>query len=317
MSYGARAPRSGGTPSARKEYVNLYEVGEKGYHSPLTSAQISELFYAGRLRRDSPCRLSGKPQWRTVDEIFPLLKYESASLRPCSSAEHPNPPIFGRREVTFLLAGIFLGGLAIAIYFSRSNQPIFVTPNSPEAPLRATAPLRHPASQAQSSFSPRPVTNKFEVSQRKSSSPDTSELASRPSDRAAEDDRRRSDEARQQREQLQRDQAALSEQLRNQQRASEEARQRAKGTDQIVELDTYQMLPVGSSVVRVKIHDNDVTSFDVWINGSWRREVKKEKGITASGTDETLIYSSGNARLYYVWEISGKLNHCRLRVRDS
>ncbi|MGI9087483.1 MAG: hypothetical protein ACR2HH_07065 [Chthoniobacterales bacterium] len=67
----------------------------------------------------------------------------------------------------------------------------------------------------------------------------------------------------------------------------------------------------------MKIHDNDVTSFDVWINGSWRREVKKEKGITQSGTDETFIYNNGRASLYYVWEISGKLNYCSLRVRNN
>jgi hypothetical protein len=67
----------------------------------------------------------------------------------------------------------------------------------------------------------------------------------------------------------------------------------------------------------VKIHDNDVTSFDVWAGGQWRREVPKQKGITQSGTDETLIYNTGRARLYYVWEQSGKLNHCLLRVRED
>jgi hypothetical protein len=74
---------------------------------------------------------------------------------------------------------------------------------------------------------------------------------------------------------------------------------------------------VGGTGVSVKIHDNDVTSFDVWINGQWRREVPKQKGITQSRTDETLIYDSGRARLYYVWEISGRINHCLLRVRDA
>ena len=67
----------------------------------------------------------------------------------------------------------------------------------------------------------------------------------------------------------------------------------------------------------MKIHENDVTSFDVWINGSHRREVPKQKGITQSRTDETLIYDGGRARLYYVWEPSGKLNHCLLRVRED
>jgi hypothetical protein len=74
---------------------------------------------------------------------------------------------------------------------------------------------------------------------------------------------------------------------------------------------------VGGSPVTVMIHDNDVTSFDVWINGFHRRQVRKEKGITQSRTDETLIYGNGRARLYYVWEISGKVDHCRLRVREE
>jgi hypothetical protein len=74
---------------------------------------------------------------------------------------------------------------------------------------------------------------------------------------------------------------------------------------------------VGGVGVSVKIHDNDVTSFDVWINGSHSREVPKQKGITQSGTDETLIYNTGRARLFYVWEISGTLNSCRLRVRED
>ncbi len=69
-------------------------------------------------------------------------------------------------------------------------------------------------------------------------------------------------------------------------------------------------------MVSVRVLDNDVTSFDVCINGAWHRDVKKEKGLSHSGTDETLIYTDSGASLYYVWEISGELNSCRLRVRD-
>lgn len=93
--------------------------------------------------------------------------------------------------------------------------------------------------------------------------------------------------------------------------------EKARGQDAIIPLDQPCVVNVGGSPVTVKIHDNDVTSFDVWINGSYRREVRKQKGITQSRTDETIIYDSGRARLYYVWELSGKLNHCRLRVRED
>ncbi|HKP02971.1 MAG TPA: hypothetical protein VJU77_06345 [Chthoniobacterales bacterium] len=81
-------------------------------------------------------------------------------------------------------------------------------------------------------------------------------------------------------------------------------------------LDRWQVVNVGGESVSVKIHDNDVTSFDLWINGVRRGEVKKEKGLTGSRTDEILIYNNGRAALYYVWEIS-KLGHCMLRVRDA
>jgi hypothetical protein len=82
-------------------------------------------------------------------------------------------------------------------------------------------------------------------------------------------------------------------------------------------LDHSQAVNVGGISVSVKIHDNDTTSFDVWINGVCHRDVKKEKGVTGSGTDETFIYGNGRGTLYYVWEISGRLDHCLLRVRDA
>lgn len=93
--------------------------------------------------------------------------------------------------------------------------------------------------------------------------------------------------------------------------------QKADGQDLIIPLDQQTIVNVGGISVSVKIHDNDVTSFDIWLNGRWHREVPKQKGITKSRTDETLIYTSGRARLYYVWELSGKLNHCRLRLRED
>ena len=46
-------------------------------------------------------------------------------------------------------------------------------------------------------------------------------------------------------------------------------------------------------------------------------EVEKQEGISHNRTDETLLYQSACASLYYVWEISGKLNHCLLRVREE
>jgi hypothetical protein len=119
------------------------------------------------------------------------------------------------------------------------------------------------------------------------------------------------------REQLQRQQAALAERRRAEiDEASAKARQ-AEGTDVICPLDQTIAVNVGGLSVSVKIHDNDVATFDAWINGRRMREVQKQKGISHSRTDETLLYQSGRASLYYVWEISGELNHCVLRVREE
>ena len=120
-----------------------------------------------------------------------------------------------------------------------------------------------------------------------------------------------------QREQTAREQAALADQMRaNDERQRQEA-ERAAGTDYHVPLDENYVIRVGGSPVSVKVHDNDVTSFDIWLNGRLYREVPKHKGITHSGTDETFLYRNAAASLYYVWEISGVLNHCLLRVRTE
>src|SRR5438132_5738724 len=58
--------------------VILYDLGVKGYHTPLTREQIAELFYAGRVDRHHPCKPTTKSEWRTIDELFPLLKYDCA-----------------------------------------------------------------------------------------------------------------------------------------------------------------------------------------------------------------------------------------------
>ncbi len=71
---------------------------------------------------------------------------------------------------------------------------------------------------------------------------------------------------------------------------------------------------VGGQSLALRIRDTNITTIDVWIGGV-RRSYTKQKGITGSGTDETLVYTNGKTRLYYVWEISGKLNHCILRIR--
>jgi hypothetical protein len=63
--------------------VKLYDLLVDGYHTPRSAEDIAELYRAGRLRKSDPCRVSGAKGWRTLDELFPLLKYDSQRL--CSS----------------------------------------------------------------------------------------------------------------------------------------------------------------------------------------------------------------------------------------
>jgi hypothetical protein len=42
------------------------------------------------------------------------------------------------------------------------------------------------------------------------------------------------------------------------------------------------------------------------------KSVEKDRTVRTRAT-----YQSGRASLYYVWEISGKHNHCLLRVRED
>ena len=109
-----------------------------------------------------------------------------------------------------------------------------------------------------------------------------------------------------------------AEQIRVENERRELGRQKALGRDVEVLLDQFTVVhEVGGESLRLKIHDEDVATLDVWLKHQSPVRLSKQKGITGSGTDETLIYNNSRARLYYVWEISGRLNHCRLRVRDN
>ena len=58
--------------------MKKYDLHVEGYHTPLTAEQIAELFRGRRLRRSDKCREVGAREWRTIDELFPLLKYDSS-----------------------------------------------------------------------------------------------------------------------------------------------------------------------------------------------------------------------------------------------
>jgi hypothetical protein len=266
--------------------------------------QIAELFQSGRLRRDHRCKHVAQEEWRTIDELFPLLKYQSAG--PAFYCL-PEPPVLSR-ETRILMFGLLAGACAVTAlwyYFAHHatarNDPPRVTVHYWPKTISTTPTVAPTVSQQE------PTAN---IS---ADAPSTT-YASRT---AIDLQVAQQAEQRRQAEEPQREQAAA--QADRDRLIAERARleQKAAGRDVIFALDQQGPVIVGGNSVSVKIHDNDVTSFDVWIDSSRRRAVRKQKGITQSGTDETLIYALGRARLYYVWEISGQLNHCRLRIRED
>jgi hypothetical protein len=103
--------------------VKLYDLLVDGYHTPRSAEDIAELYRAGRLSKSDRCRVSGAKDWRTLDELFPLLKYDSRRL--CSSdlvtanssvLDHPDSNGVPRPAATSALkAGWICFGLGLAV----------------------------------------------------------------------------------------------------------------------------------------------------------------------------------------------------------
>jgi hypothetical protein len=279
--------------------VTLYEIWADGYHTPLTETQIAKLFQAGRLGRNHRCKQVEKKQWRTIDELFPLLKYDSSGLHFSQSAQ-PHSSRTLDHTLAAVIALFVISAGSLALYFSLRSE----TRGSRDAVIleAAARPSRRVELNPAESNASANTTTSAPLTQSDTSSQQARLAQERLS-------------AQRQREEAQTLKLA---QDRAEAARRELAQQKAAGRNELVPLDRDTFIPdVGGSGLTVKIHDNDVTSFDVWINGSRRRGVIKQKGNTGSRTDETLIYQNGRARLYYVWEISGKLNCCLLRVRDE
>jgi hypothetical protein len=111
--------------------VKLYELHVEGYHQPLSPEQIAELYRAGRLRRADPCREITSQHWRTLDELFPLLKYDSSRPVVAPRPRAARAPVLEEREeesaqsgyTSALKAGwICFGiGLSISWFFPLGN----------------------------------------------------------------------------------------------------------------------------------------------------------------------------------------------------
>lgn len=293
--------RAKGTCPALVGSVNFYDVLADGYHTPLTKTQIADLFQAGRLGRNQPCKQVETKEWRTIDEVFPLLKYDSSRQSFYQPTELPNSQI-RNRALAIVISVLVISAVSLALYFALQGETQALRdaaiPTVTAKPSARAATNLPPVSNAIAS-----ATNPANLTQSENSSQQA---------RLAQE---HLNAARKQRDQAQADRFA-------QDRINAERREldqrRAAGRTERIPLDQFTIVRnVGGLDVTVKIHDHDITTIDVWTGYGGPLQMTKQKGITGTGTDETLIYSNGRARLYYVWEISGKLNHCLLRVRDE
>jgi hypothetical protein len=59
--------------------MDLYDVKAQGFPHPLNYREIDRLFRAGIFDGRQLCKPKGETKWRTIDELFPVLKYEVAA----------------------------------------------------------------------------------------------------------------------------------------------------------------------------------------------------------------------------------------------
>jgi Tfp pilus assembly protein PilN len=109
--------------------VKFYELQVEGYHTPLSPDQIADLYRAGRLRNNDPCREVDSPRWKTIDELFPLLKHDSGRWPPfpvktvaSSVLERRDNPVPAASTTALKAGWICFGlGLSISWFFPPGN----------------------------------------------------------------------------------------------------------------------------------------------------------------------------------------------------
>jgi hypothetical protein len=132
--------------------MDLYDVGVRGFPSPLNAREISQLFRAGQLHSRVPCKPKGDATWRTIDELFPGLKYEAAAPRL-----HFDDEAGTARRVFLRWSKVILclvGGLAASHFYSRP-APKPLAGQIPLEQSRVVAPTRHSAEPSSAAIVPR------------------------------------------------------------------------------------------------------------------------------------------------------------------
>ncbi len=97
--------------------MDLYEVMAEGCHKLLNSQEIAVLYHAGELTRHDPCKPLGKTLWRTIDELFPLLKDDEGDSDLFASAATP-----ARKPFPVLTLCLFTAALLASVVHFAWNR---------------------------------------------------------------------------------------------------------------------------------------------------------------------------------------------------
>ena len=101
--------------------MDLYDVKARGFHSPLNAREISRLYRFGQLDGRQPCKPKGEAKWRTVDELFPLLRYEADA--PPLRFDDPGSFQRPRKALLPLCASLVALAGTAAFHLSKPDSP--------------------------------------------------------------------------------------------------------------------------------------------------------------------------------------------------
>ena len=102
--------------------MQFYDVLAGDHPTALTGTQIARLFHAGKLARNAPCKEAERAEWRTIEELFPLLKRGT----PPRSLYQPTELHSPRSRVLALTAAISIFVISASLltgYFVLRGEP--------------------------------------------------------------------------------------------------------------------------------------------------------------------------------------------------
>jgi hypothetical protein len=144
-----RARASGTCPAVAREVI-FYNVMADGYRAPLTKTQIAELFHAGLLGLNQRCKQVEEAGWRTIDELFPLLRYETPTRRSLYQSTDVHGSKTRNPALAILISILVISAVSLAGYFalrggSNRSRNSITGPTGFRVLVRAKAATNPPA----------------------------------------------------------------------------------------------------------------------------------------------------------------------------